>query len=114
MAETYGELITRLCQLRDAMRATAPGREALQQVRDELAAKARAQKAAGGGTWALAVELERVRAERDAAVSDLKKAARWYHFCDFCGRRGHVDALADSCATCRRQSNYSWRGMREE
>ena len=49
MAETYGELITRLCQLRDAMRATAPGREALQQVRDELAAKARAQKAAGGG-----------------------------------------------------------------
>ena len=53
MAETYGELITRLCQLRDAMRATAPGREALQQVRDELAAKARAQKAAGGvhGRW---------------------------------------------------------------
>ena len=49
MAETYGELITRLCQLRAAMQATAPGRAALRQVRDELAAMARTQNAAGGG-----------------------------------------------------------------
>ena len=36
MAETYGELITRLCQLRDEMRRTPGGRAALEIVVREL------------------------------------------------------------------------------
>lgn len=49
MSETYGELVTRLCRLRDELRATAPGRAALEQVRRQLGELARVQKTAGGG-----------------------------------------------------------------
>lgn len=37
MAETYGELICRLCQLRDEMRRTVEGQRALWEVTDTLA-----------------------------------------------------------------------------
>lgn len=37
MAETYGELICQLCQLRDQMKMTPAGREALVDVIDTLA-----------------------------------------------------------------------------
>lgn len=36
MAETYGELITRLCQLRDEMRRTPQGLDALADIVDVL------------------------------------------------------------------------------
>lgn len=36
MAETYGELICRLCQLRDQMKQTPRGRAALEMVRREV------------------------------------------------------------------------------
>lgn len=37
MAETYGELVCRLCKLRDEMKKTAEGREAFADVVDTLA-----------------------------------------------------------------------------
>lgn len=36
MADTYGELICRLCQLRDDMKKTPEGREALEMVRRKV------------------------------------------------------------------------------
>ena len=36
MADTYGELITRLCQLRDELRRTEPGRATLEIVTREV------------------------------------------------------------------------------
>ena len=113
MSETYGELVTRLCRLRDEMRATPEGRAALEQVKSQLRVLARTQRSAGGVDWGLITTMEALRAERDAAVADLERAARMYRFCDFCGRRGALDVIeADTCKMCRRQGNYRWRGMR--
>ena len=99
----------RLCELRDGLRKTSVGREYLAEVCERLTA---VQEVFSSGFFmAQQMELDRVKAERDAAVSDLKRAAEMFGFCDFCDNvRQHMDTdMEHRCRTCRGHKNYAWR-----
>lgn len=102
----------RLIELRDEMRRTPEGREALTEICRQLTALS--SDWSRGIFWAQRMEAERMRAQRDAAAADLKRAAQLFNFCDFCDNvRVHKDTdMEYRCKTCRNHSNYAWRGER--
>lgn len=67
----------------------------------------------------LAAELERVKRERDAAVADLKglcDVCAHFETCDgpWCGDCDSFDGCESPCKTCPAESNWQWRGAKED
>ena len=98
-----------LCELRDELRKTSTGREILSDICEQLRVLSKAHRS--GLLLAQQMELDRVKAERDAAISDLKRAAQMFNFCDFCDNvRAHRDTdMEHRCRSCLNRANYAWR-----
>ena len=103
MPETYGELVTRLCQMRDEMNRTPEGAGALIRVVWGLEESGRIIDELGR-------QLRHVQAERDAAVRDMKEYGVGYGFtCEMCKACGECP-----CGSCDGESNWQWRGLPEK
>lgn len=61
----------------------------------------------------LAVELEQVERERDAAVEDLRKVAQAVSVC-FCCKRRDEEYVSNDCMDCINSCNWQWRGVKED
>lgn len=58
--------------------------------------------------------IDRITAERDAAVADLKEASRHlrYHFCPYCKHFKAFDISKEPCHSCNYgRKNWEWRGI---
>ena len=99
----------RLCQLRDELLKTSIGREFLADICEQL--KAVSKLSHSGLFLAQQQAFKRVMAERDAAVSDLKRAAQMFGFCDFCDNVREIKDvdMEHRCQTCLRHGNYAWK-----
>lgn len=62
---------------------------------------------------AQAGEIDELREALSDAIADLKATAQEYNTCSGCASRCEDDELpedAPDCSTCKRQSNWRWRG----